>query len=59
VCGGSLALKAANVPIKELVAGISVGLVTEHWPRPRHGVVDPGWAQELKDYGRHALLLGE
>lgn len=29
VCGGSLALKAAGVPIKELVAGVAMGLVTE------------------------------
>ncbi|GAX72833.1 hypothetical protein CEUSTIGMA_g288.t1 [Chlamydomonas eustigma] len=57
VCGGSLALKAAQVPIKGLVAAISVGLVTEHWPRPRCGLADQGWAQELKNYGRHALLL--
>ncbi|MFH1066395.1 MAG: polyribonucleotide nucleotidyltransferase [bacterium] len=30
VCGGSLALMDAGVPIKAPVAGISVGLVTEH-----------------------------
>ncbi len=30
VCGGMLALMDAGVPIKTLVAGISVGLVTEH-----------------------------
>jgi len=30
VCGGMLALMDAGVPVKEMVAGISVGLVTEH-----------------------------
>jgi polyribonucleotide nucleotidyltransferase len=30
VCGGMLALMDAGVPIKGMVAGISVGLVTEH-----------------------------
>jgi len=30
VCGGCLALMDAGVPIKSPVAGISVGLVTEH-----------------------------
>ncbi len=29
VCGGSLALRAAGVPTKELVAGVAMGLVTE------------------------------
>ena len=29
VCGGSLALKAADVPILKLVAGVAMGLVTE------------------------------
>lgn len=29
VCGGSLALMAAGVPVKELVAGIAMGLVTD------------------------------
>src|SRR5467141_2146701 len=30
VCGGMLALMDAGVPVKDTVAGISVGLVTEH-----------------------------
>ncbi len=30
VCGGMLALMDAGVPMKEVVAGISIGLVTEH-----------------------------
>src|SRR5207249_2402958 len=30
VCGGMLALMDAGVPMKDMVAGISVGLVTEH-----------------------------
>src|SRR5207247_3814806 len=30
VCGGMLSLMDAGVPIKGMVAGISVGLVTEH-----------------------------
>src|SRR5436305_4644286 len=30
VCGGMLALMDADVPVKGMVAGISVGLVTEH-----------------------------
>src|SRR2546430_11679340 len=30
VCGGMLALMDAGVPVKSPVAGISVGLVTEH-----------------------------
>ena len=30
VCGGMLALMDAGVPVKNVVAGISVGLVTEH-----------------------------
>ena len=30
VCGGMLALMDAGVPVKAMVAGISVGLVTEH-----------------------------
>ena len=30
VCGGALALKAANVDIKELVAGVAMGLVIEN-----------------------------
>ena len=30
VCGGMLALMDAGVPVKGMVAGISVGLVTEH-----------------------------
>lgn len=29
VCGGSLALKAANVPISSLVAGVAMGMVVE------------------------------
>ncbi len=29
VCGGSLALKAADVPVLELVAGVAMGLVSE------------------------------
>ena len=29
VCGGSLALKAANVPAQKLIAGVAMGLVTE------------------------------
>ena len=29
VCGGSLALKAADVPVLKLVAGVAMGLVTE------------------------------
>ena len=29
VCGGSLALKAANVPVEKLVAGIAMGLVLD------------------------------
>ena len=30
VCGGMLALMDAGVPVKDVVAGISVGLVTEY-----------------------------
>lgn len=30
VCGGSIALKAAGVPISSLVAGVAMGLVTEN-----------------------------
>ena len=29
VCGGSLALKAAGVPISDLVAGVAMGMVVE------------------------------
>jgi len=29
VCGGSLALKAANVPIQKLIAGVAMGLIVE------------------------------
>ena len=29
VCGGSLALKAANVPVQKLIAGVAMGLVAE------------------------------
>jgi polyribonucleotide nucleotidyltransferase len=29
VCGGSLALKAADVPVQKLIAGVAMGLVTE------------------------------
>ena len=29
VCGGSLALKAANVPVSDLVAGVAMGMVVE------------------------------
>lgn len=29
VCGGSLSLKAATVPVKKLVAGVAMGLVTD------------------------------
>ena len=34
VCGGMLALMDAGVPIKDMVAGISIGLVTEAGRRP-------------------------
>ena len=27
VCGGSLALKAAHIPISDLVAGVAMGMV--------------------------------
>jgi polyribonucleotide nucleotidyltransferase len=30
VCGGSLALMDAGVPIKEAAAGVAIGLVTQH-----------------------------
>ncbi|BDY13525.1 polyribonucleotide nucleotidyltransferase [Hydrogenimonas cancrithermarum] len=30
VCGGSLALKAADVPVLKLIAGVAMGLVTEN-----------------------------
>ena len=30
VCGGSLALKAAGVPISNLVAGVAMGMVVEN-----------------------------
>ncbi|WP_353661144.1 polyribonucleotide nucleotidyltransferase [Hydrogenimonas sp. SS33] len=36
VCGGSLALKAANVPVLTLIAGVAMGLVTEG---DRHAVL--------------------
>lgn len=29
VCGGSLALKAANIPVSDLVAGVAMGMVVE------------------------------
>ncbi len=29
VCGGSLALKAANIPVSNLVAGVAMGMVVE------------------------------
>ena len=29
VCGGSLALKAAGVPVSNLVAGVAMGMVVE------------------------------
>ncbi|WP_457594134.1 polyribonucleotide nucleotidyltransferase [Hydrogenimonas sp.] len=36
VCGGSLALKAADVPVLKLVAGVAMGLVTE---RERYAIL--------------------
>lgn len=41
VCGGSLALMDAGVPIKEAVAGVAIGLVTKY---------DSGNPNELEDY---------
>jgi len=35
VCAGSMALVMAGVPIRAPVAGISVGLLAERWPKPR------------------------
>ncbi len=59
VCGGSMALRMAGVPIKDMVAGISVGLVTQRWPKPRGGPARSDWTSGMEDYGDHALLLGE
>ena len=54
VCGGSLALKMAGVPIAGLVAGISVGLLSERWPAPltsisggAEGRDQEPWPQEM------------
>ena len=49
----------AGVPIQDLVAGISVGLVTQNWPKAKSGNADSDWAQGYKDYGRHAVMLGK
>jgi hypothetical protein len=63
-CGASLAAAAANVPLHNLVAGISIGLLCEKWPKPCGGmaggpVLGPaGWQWE-EDLGRYALLTGE
>ncbi|GLJ07159.1 hypothetical protein SUGI_0060050 [Cryptomeria japonica] len=48
VCGGSLALMDAGVPLKEHVAGISIGLVTD---------VDPSTG-DVKDYRILTDILG-
>jgi polyribonucleotide nucleotidyltransferase len=45
VCGGSLALMDAGVPIKSHVAGLSVGLVTEN-----------NSSDYMSDVGKYALL---
>ena len=47
VCGGMLALMDAGVPVKGVVAGISVGLVTEH-----------GEDQQLKRYELLTDIIG-
>src|ERR1700716_2049054 len=47
VCGGMLALMDAGVPMKGIVAGISVGLVTEH-----------GEDQQLKRYELLTDIIG-
>ena len=47
VCGGMLALMDAGVPVKGMVAGISVGLVTEH-----------GDDQQLKRYELLTDIIG-
>ena len=57
-CGGSMALRMAGVPIKGMVAGISVGLVTEHWPKSYAGPAESDWVHGHTDYGSHALMLG-
>ncbi|WCJ21022.1 polyribonucleotide nucleotidyltransferase putative [Euphorbia peplus] len=48
VCGGSMALMEAGVPLREHVAGVSVGLVSE---------VDPSTG-EIKDYRILTDILG-
>ncbi|TXG54690.1 hypothetical protein EZV62_019946 [Acer yangbiense] len=48
VCGGSMALLDAGIPLREHVAGVSVGLVTE---------IDPSTG-EIKDYRIVTDILG-
>jgi polyribonucleotide nucleotidyltransferase len=68
VCGGSMALKMAGVPVDGLVAGISVGLLSERWAAPLTLPQDQGtkvWPEEMGlhltdgqcNYGRQALVL--
>jgi len=49
----------AGVPIRDLVAGVSVGLVTQNWPKAHCGNADSDWARGYLDYGKHAVMLGE
>lgn len=66
VCSGSMALQMAGVPVREPAAGISVGLMSQHWPRPRAGLGRASSALDVGNsssdaaqapYGRQALLL--
>ena len=49
----------AGVPIRDLVAGVGVGLVTQNWPKAHFGNADSNWARGYLDYGKHAVMLGE
>lgn len=56
-CGGSMALRDAGVPIKALVAGISVGLITEHWPEgPGQELAAGQHLHVSTEYGREVLI---
>lgn len=63
VCGGSLALADAGVPLRSLVAGVSVGLMTEHcWDGTAREVggqaaaAPSGGTGEVREWGRYELL---
>ncbi len=46
------------MPVKDIVAGISVGLLVQHWPRAKIDADCCGTASNSTElYGRHVLLL--